>query len=420
MDSKRRWVGIVLAFTVVVFILLLVCLMNRDKFTGPATQMPATTISPTVEEISLSTDYLIGNDTSSWKKDEDFWDENDSGTVERLTAQINTVSACYTAFYHDLRAVMTDYSGKIIKDVDFVITVTSQKSGESVEYTDDDKDGIIIASGLEPGEYVVMLNPREDMKVPEKTSRIVIREQLECAYLEDIEYFINHPDGNDVAEDNRIYPVSSAESYDLASLTEYSWGIDVSSRNGNIDWLAVSRYKPGFAYIRAGYRGTSDGLIYEDSGFITNVQDAFKAGIKTGAFFFSQAVTPAQAVEEASALIKITDGFYCDMPYMLMIDDTMTLSKTASMDRETRTAVYKAFLETVKNSGFEPGIYISSEKADSLIDLREFEQYAIWLADYNESPTYEGLYSYWQCSPFGHPDGVNQNVGITLDLSKED
>ena len=72
------------------------------------------------------------------------------------------------------------------------------------------------------------------------------------------------------------------------------FGIDVSQHQQVIDWDKVSQ-SVDFAYIRAGYRGYETGRIMNDSYFADNFRGAEAAGVDTGVYFFSQAVSAEEA-----------------------------------------------------------------------------------------------------------------------------
>ena len=91
-------------------------------------------------------------------------------------------------------------------------------------------------------------------------------------------------------------------------------GIDVSVWQGDIDWQQVKEAGMEFAMIRVGYRGSNEGTLHEDSMAQTYYQGAKAAGLKVGAYFFSQAVTPQEAVEEADYMLAKMEGWELDMP----------------------------------------------------------------------------------------------------------
>ena len=77
-------------------------------------------------------------------------------------------------------------------------------------------------------------------------------------------------------------------------------GIDVSKYQGNIDWKKAKADGVEFAIIRVGYRGYgAAGNMAGDSYAVQNIKNAYNAGVEVGIYFFSQAITEAEAEEEA-------------------------------------------------------------------------------------------------------------------------
>ena len=71
-------------------------------------------------------------------------------------------------------------------------------------------------------------------------------------------------------------------------------GIDVSQFQDDINWKRVKSSEADFVFIRAGYRKAETGELKEDEEFRENIRKANRAGIMTGAYFFSQAVNEKQ------------------------------------------------------------------------------------------------------------------------------
>ena len=77
-------------------------------------------------------------------------------------------------------------------------------------------------------------------------------------------------------------------------------GIDVSKYQGEIDWQKVKAAGVEFVMIRIGYRGYGQaGTLGTDAMAQENYQGAKEAGLKVGGYFFSQAITTEEAIEEA-------------------------------------------------------------------------------------------------------------------------
>ena len=82
------------------------------------------------------------------------------------------------------------------------------------------------------------------------------------------------------------------------------YGIDVSYYQGNIDWKKVKNSGVEFVIIRVGYRGYgSAGTLVEDPKFKTYLDGATKAGLKVGVYFYTQAITTAEARQRLSSFL---------------------------------------------------------------------------------------------------------------------
>ena len=189
-------------------------------------------------------------------------------------------------------------------------------------------------------------------------------------------------------------------------------GIDVSKWNGNIDWNAVKNSGVSYVIIRCGYRGSTTGAMIEDPKFKTNIQGALNAGLKVGIYFFSQAVNEVEAVEEASMTIGLIKKY--KITYPVFLDVEYSGGRADGIDRNTRTQVIKAFCETIKNSGYTPGVYANKTWLNSYMNAGELNSYKIWLAQYNTAPTYSGKFDMWQYSSKGKVGGIGGNTDMNL------
>mgnify|MGYP003303604279 CR=1 FL=1 len=197
---------------------------------------------------------------------------------------------------------------------------------------------------------------------------------------------------------------------------EQSVGIDVSKWQGKIDWETVANAGIDFAIIRCGYRGSSTGVIVEDPYFKDNIKGATENGIKVGVYFFTQAITEAEAVEEASTAISLVSGYKLNFP--IYIDTEGSGGRADSLSKADRTAIVKAFCETVRNSGYKPGIYASKYWYYDNLDVSQLSTYNIWVAQYNTECNYSGRYDMWQYTSSGSVPGINGNVDMNICYTK--
>ncbi len=187
-------------------------------------------------------------------------------------------------------------------------------------------------------------------------------------------------------------------------------GIDVSKWNGTIDWNAVKNSGISYVIIRCGYRGSSKGALIEDSKFQANIKGATAAGLKVGVYFFTQAVDEREAVEEASMVLGLIKNYKISYPVFLDVESSG--GRGDGISREMRTAVCRAFCETIQQQGYTAGIYANKTWLENKIDAGALSAYKIWLAQYAQAPTYTGRYDMWQYRSTGRVSGISGDVDM--------
>lgn len=192
-------------------------------------------------------------------------------------------------------------------------------------------------------------------------------------------------------------------------------GIDVSKFQGTIDWKQVAASGVKFAIIRVAGRGYGTaGSLYIDSRFEENLRGAKAAGIDVGVYFFSQAINEVEAVEEASLCIETLNGASLKYPVFIDIEyaTTQHTGRADSLSKASRTAIAKAFCETIKSAGYKAGVYANKDFFTNKLDASALSKYYIWLAQYNDKVTYKGPYDMWQYSSKGTVAGISGNVDM--------
>ena len=191
-------------------------------------------------------------------------------------------------------------------------------------------------------------------------------------------------------------------------------GIDVSKWNGDINWGTVAKTQD-FVFIRAGYRGTDTGKLMTDSTFTTNMKKAVASGMQVGVYFFSQAVTTAEARQEAQYVLDLVKGYSFDLPIVFDYEfsaggrlDTANLSKS----KHTNNCV--AFCEEIEEAGYSPMLYSNYDMLTNHVDGNKItgRGYEIWFARYNSYAGYSGEYTYWQYSSEGKVNGISGNTDL--------
>ena len=166
-------------------------------------------------------------------------------------------------------------------------------------------------------------------------------------------------------------------------------GIDVSEFQGeDIDWKQVRESRIEFVIIRLGYRayGETGELVLDDM-FDRNMQGALDAGLDVGVYFFSQAITPGEAVEEAEFVLEHVRGYEIDGP--IVYDTEEIKGDTARTDNNTRqefTNYCKVFCDTIEQAGYDPMIYANMKWMAFTLDMEQLADYDFWYADYHDVP----------------------------------
>lgn len=192
-------------------------------------------------------------------------------------------------------------------------------------------------------------------------------------------------------------------------------GIDVSRFQGDIDWKAVAADGVEFAFIRVGNRGYGTGKLVEDDKFEKNVEGALAAGIHTGVYIYSQAISEEEIREEAQFVLEKLKGYDIDGPVVFDVEKTADSSgRMNQISLEARTNLTLLFCQTIEQAGYKPMIYHNIEMGALMIDVETLEQYDKWLAYYNDDMYYPYAYSIWQYTDKGQVNGIKGNVDMNI------
>jgi GH25 family lysozyme M1 (1,4-beta-N-acetylmuramidase) len=202
----------------------------------------------------------------------------------------------------------------------------------------------------------------------------------------------------------------------LTCLTDESQlGIDVSKFQGEIDWEKVKEAGVEFAMIRVGFRGYGQsGKLVEDVNAKKNYENATKAGIKVGVYFFAQAITVEEAKEEAEYVLGLIDGWQLDMPIAYDWECLAADYRTAGADPQTVTDCAKAFCQTIEEGGLEAMVYFNVQYACHGMYLEELTDYQFWLAMYNSRMDFPYRIDMWQHTDHGSVPGIEGPVDLNI------
>lgn len=217
---------------------------------------------------------------------------------------------------------------------------------------------------------------------------------------------------------------SPVKAEELTAETDRSNGIDVSKWQGKINWTAVKNSGIEFAFIRIGYRG-EDGVIYKDDNADYNIQQAQKAGILVGVYFFSTAVNETEAAEEARWTLKAIEGYSISYPVVYDCEGFRnSQSRMNSVTAAQRTDNALAFLKPVSDAGYDAMLYGAKNELINPIywKISKIEgNYKVWVAQYpavtypqKDTPDYAGRCDAWQYTDKGAVGGIDGNVDMVV------
>lgn len=212
-----------------------------------------------------------------------------------------------------------------------------------------------------------------------------------------------------------LQTLNGRKNYIVDGVTVTKQGIDVSSFQGEIDWKKVKEDGIDYAIIRLGYRGYETGKMVVDDYYEANIQGALAAGIEVGVYYFSQAISEEEAVEEAQVVLEHLKDY--DVTYPIVYDAEEIVTDTARTDgltvhQLTDNAI--AFCDYVEAAGYESTIYSNKRWLLEKLDLERIAEYDIWFAGYVDIPEYPYDFKMWQYTESGTVNGIEGNVDMNI------
>ena len=210
------------------------------------------------------------------------------------------------------------------------------------------------------------------------------------------------------------------KSYDDGVITSKR-GIDVSEHQGEIDWAMVKEEGVEFAFIRAGYRTSELGIIYEDAYFKYNIENAIANGIDVGVYFFSQAISVDESIEEAKFTIDLLQDYDISLPIVHDMEEVVREEdRIKDLTRDERTEIADAFCEIVENYGYDSMIYGNPSWLLTEINILKLSDRKIWLAHYSDTTLYPFRYEIWQYTDSGMLEGISEPVDLNIMFIRPD
>ncbi len=204
--------------------------------------------------------------------------------------------------------------------------------------------------------------------------------------------------------------------FNSAGILSSKVGIDVSKYQTNINWNQVKAAGVEFVIIRVGNTGWGNGSINLDPYFNSHIKGALNAGLDIGIYYYSQAITVAEAKNEANFVINQINK-YKNSINMPVVFDTESTGQGGRGDKLTtvqRTQIADAFCKQIKSAGYTPMIYSNLNWLNNNLDMNALAEYLVWVAHYNDILGYTKPFKCWQYTSSGKVSGIPGRVDLNI------
>ncbi|MDE5930860.1 MAG: glycoside hydrolase family 25 protein [Lachnospiraceae bacterium] len=228
-----------------------------------------------------------------------------------------------------------------------------------------------------------------------------------------------------------ISPYLTKNTYDFKNLSESAnlrkytdngkkisrVGVDISKHNGQINFNSIKAAGVDYVMLRLGARGYSTGQLSLDDNFVENMEAAIEAGLDIGVYFYSQAISQDEVIQEANFVIQNLEPYRAHITYPVAFDMENVANDTARIDglsRDDKTTIAATFLSGMQAAGYIPMVYGNKEWLIKNIDLAKLQDYDVWLAQEQDIPDYPYQFAMWQYTTTGVLNGVTGDASLNL------
>ena len=192
---------------------------------------------------------------------------------------------------------------------------------------------------------------------------------------------------------------------------DYTYGIDISEYQGNIDWNQVKAAGFSFACMRSTKKNGSIDKTFEQ-----NLAECMKHGIDYSCYKYAYAKTHDEARMEADSVINLLGERKIPIWYD-MEDSSLT-----PLGRDTIEGIALSFIGECKEAGFEAGIYCNKNWYDNYISQYLKDKFPFWVARYGKNtgqldekykPTGKNVIA-WQYTSKGQVPGIVGYVDLDV------
>lgn len=188
-------------------------------------------------------------------------------------------------------------------------------------------------------------------------------------------------------------------------------GVDVSTWQDTINWEKAKKAGVEFAMIRLGFGHNKKNQMVMDTEYKNNIENAKKAGIPVGVYFFSYAKDVYEAREQAKYVIDTLNGITLELPIAFDWENWNNFN-SYNISLTDINLIADAFINEVTKHGYQGTLYSSKYYLENIWEVGSKDT---WLAHYTSSKSsYSKPYTMWQFSNKGKVDGINGLVDLNV------
>ena len=188
----------------------------------------------------------------------------------------------------------------------------------------------------------------------------------------------------------------NSELFDCSSYCKYEdqyytsmAGIDISEHNKYIEFKEVKESGIDFVFIRAAWRGYSEGRLHDDYYFNFNY-------------------------EEANHLLKLLNHRDLDLPVVYDFEYIDTdEARTDGITKEQCTKNAIAFFNVIEEE-YDVMLYANSVLLNDYYDMDQLSKYPLWYAQYYKKPICDYDFNIWQYSDEGVIPGIEEKTDLNI------
>lgn len=194
--------------------------------------------------------------------------------------------------------------------------------------------------------------------------------------------------------------------------------IDISAWQGEVSTETFQRNRDSIpnVFVRTSYTSWSEFACHKDKYLVHNIENAYRANLRLGAYHYSQAISETEAEKEAEFVIKALAPYkkWISLPVAFDWEFGGRLSshKAKAMGKQRCKQICDAFCRKIRSAGYKPLVYANLSTLNGYIASDIYKYWPIWVAQYNTKCNYKHPYYMWQYSSSGSVKGISGKIDM--------